>query len=162
MISWKSSEFLTSHSLSKKKKKKSLWTDLRDSSLQFGLSSPADSSFTPESCSMLWLRSSSLRWEGLDLSAETTTLHWTFESEQPESLPWHIYTKIQYSERGLYINWWFSFFVSFSDDDNLTKLTHSAFLQFLTAVISLCCPRTVVLYFFTSNSSRTSSDICSM
>ena len=50
--------------------KQNTWTDLRVSSLQFGLSSPTDSSFTSESCSLLWDRSSTLRWEGLDLRAE--------------------------------------------------------------------------------------------
>ena len=50
--------------------KQNTWTDLRVSSLQFGLSSPTDNSFTSESCSMLWDRSSSLRWDGLDFRAE--------------------------------------------------------------------------------------------
>ena len=46
-------------------------SDLRVSSRQFGLSSPAERSFTPESCRLFLLRSSSLRWEGLDFRAET-------------------------------------------------------------------------------------------
>ena len=46
-------------------------TDLRVSSLQCGLSFRSDSSFTPESCRLFPLRSSSLRWEGLDFRAET-------------------------------------------------------------------------------------------
>ena len=45
-------------------------SDLRVSSRQFGLSSPEHSSFTPESCRLLSVRSSSLRWEGLDFRAE--------------------------------------------------------------------------------------------
>ncbi len=44
-------------------------TDLRVSSLQFGFFTRSDS-FTAESCSLLRLTSSSLRWEGLDFRAE--------------------------------------------------------------------------------------------
>ncbi len=43
---------------------------LRVSSLQCGLSSPAESSFTPESCSLFRLKSRSFRWDGLDFRAE--------------------------------------------------------------------------------------------
>ena len=46
-------------------------TDLRVSSVQCGLPSPAESSFTPESCRSLVLRSSSLRLEELELRTET-------------------------------------------------------------------------------------------
>ena len=50
---------------------KSQWTDLRVSSRQVGLCRKPHSSFTAESCSLLFLlRSSSLRWEGFDLRAE--------------------------------------------------------------------------------------------
>ena len=49
---------------------KSQWTDLRVSSRQVGLCRKPHSSFTPESCRLLSLRSSSLRWEGFDLRAE--------------------------------------------------------------------------------------------
>ncbi len=45
-------------------------SDLRVFSLQFGLSRKSHSCFTPESCSLLWLSSSSVRWEGLDFRAE--------------------------------------------------------------------------------------------
>jgi len=45
-------------------------TDLRVSSVQCGLPSPAESSFTPESCRSLVLRSSSLRLEELELRTE--------------------------------------------------------------------------------------------
>ncbi len=45
-------------------------TDLRVSSLQFGLSLRSHSSFTSESCRLFPLSSSSLRWEGLDFRAE--------------------------------------------------------------------------------------------
>ncbi len=48
----------------------SQWTDLRVSSLQFGLFTKTHSSFTPESCSLFPLSSSVLRWEGLDFRAE--------------------------------------------------------------------------------------------
>ena len=44
---------------------------LRISSLQCELSSAADSSFMPESRSLFPLKSSSLRWDVLDLRAET-------------------------------------------------------------------------------------------
>lgn len=57
-------------------KEENPWTDLRISSLQFGLSSPAQSSFTPESCRLFPLRSSSVRCEGLDFRAEVTTSQW--------------------------------------------------------------------------------------
>jgi hypothetical protein len=46
-------------------------TDLRVSSVQCGLPSPAESSFTPESCRLLILRSSSFRLEDLELRTET-------------------------------------------------------------------------------------------
>ncbi|KAM7367382.1 hypothetical protein PAMP_015287 [Pampus punctatissimus] len=46
-------------------------SDLRVSSLQCELSRKSHSSFTPESCSLLLLRSRFLRWEGLDFRAET-------------------------------------------------------------------------------------------
>ena len=45
-------------------------TDLRVSSVQCGLPSPAESSFTPESCRSLVLRSSSLRLQELELRTE--------------------------------------------------------------------------------------------
>ena len=45
-------------------------TDLRVSSLHCGLPSPAESSFTPESCRSLVLRSSSLRLEEVELRTE--------------------------------------------------------------------------------------------
>ena len=50
--------------------KKRLITDLRVSSVQCGLPSPAESSFTPESCRSLVLRSSSFRREELELRTE--------------------------------------------------------------------------------------------
>ena len=46
-------------------------TDLRVFSVQCGIPSPAESSFTPESCRSLVLRSSSLRLEELELRTET-------------------------------------------------------------------------------------------
>ena len=45
-------------------------TDLRVSSVQCGLLSPAESSLTPESCRSLLLRSSSLRPEEMELRTE--------------------------------------------------------------------------------------------
>ncbi|KAM7367440.1 hypothetical protein PAMP_015341 [Pampus punctatissimus] len=45
-------------------------SDLRVSSLQCELSRKSHSSFIPESCSLLKLSSSSLRWEELDFKAE--------------------------------------------------------------------------------------------
>lgn len=45
-------------------------TDLRASSPQCGLSSPAHSNLTPESCRSLLLSSNSFRLEGLDLKVE--------------------------------------------------------------------------------------------
>ena len=69
------------------------WTDLRLSSAQFWLSSPTDSSFTPESFRLLLLRSSNLRWDGLDFRAEATTSQWVSESPQLYSLSWHRYYK---------------------------------------------------------------------
>ena len=50
--------------------KKRLITDLRVSSVQCGLPSPAESSFTPESCRSLVLRSSFFRLEELELRTE--------------------------------------------------------------------------------------------
>lgn len=47
-------------------------SDLRVSSTQYGLSIKSHSSFTPKFCSLLWLSSSSLRWEGLDFRAEVS------------------------------------------------------------------------------------------
>ncbi|TWW71343.1 hypothetical protein D4764_17G0008260 [Takifugu flavidus] len=47
-------------------------TDLSLSSLQFGLSSPEQSRFTPESCNGFLLRFKTLRWERLDFRAEAT------------------------------------------------------------------------------------------
>ncbi|KAF4084691.1 hypothetical protein AMELA_G00108890 [Ameiurus melas] len=44
------------------------------SSVQCGFSSPAESSFTPESCSLLLLRSSSLSLEEFELRTEDRTL----------------------------------------------------------------------------------------
>ncbi len=44
--------------------------NLRVSSLQFGLSRKSHSCFTPESCSLLKLSWISVRWDGLDFSAE--------------------------------------------------------------------------------------------
>lgn len=61
-------------------------TDLRTSSLQFGLFSPVQSCFIPESCSSLWLRFSSLRLEGLNSRAEATTSQWLSERKLLESL----------------------------------------------------------------------------
>lgn len=50
-----------------------LLTDFRDSSWHRGLCRNSPSSFTPESCRLLLpLRSSFLRWEGLDLRAEAS------------------------------------------------------------------------------------------
>lgn len=61
-------------------------TDLRTSSLQFGLFSPAQSCSIPESCSSLWLRFSSLRLEGSNSRAEATTSQWLSERKLLESL----------------------------------------------------------------------------
>ena len=80
------------------------WTDLRLSSAQFWLSSPTDSSFTPESFRLLLPRSSPLRWEGLDFRAEATTSQWVSESPQPESLSWdRHYTNVLMKEENLYL-----------------------------------------------------------
>lgn len=54
-----------------KKKNLNIFSDLKVSSLQSGLCNPAESLVTPISCRLFLLRSSSLRWEGLDFSAET-------------------------------------------------------------------------------------------
>lgn len=61
-------------------------TDLRTSSLQFGLFSPAQSCSIPESCSSLWLRFSSLRLEGSNSRAEATTSQWLSVRKLLESL----------------------------------------------------------------------------
>lgn len=45
------------------------WTNLRVSSSQSEFCRKSQSSFTPESCSLLRLRFSTLRWDGLDLRA---------------------------------------------------------------------------------------------
>ena len=54
-------------------------TDMRVSSVQCGLPSPAESSFTPESCRRLVLRSSSLRLEELELRTEARALQHLFD-----------------------------------------------------------------------------------
>ena len=74
----------------------SQWSDLRASSLQFGLFSPELSISTPESCSLLFLRSSSLRWEGSHFRAEATTSQSESEIPQLGNLQWHIYYSICY------------------------------------------------------------------
>lgn len=53
------------------KKYLNIVSDLKVSSLQSGFCNPAESPATPTSCTLFLLRSSSLRWEGLDFSAET-------------------------------------------------------------------------------------------
>lgn len=72
-------------------KKQSWWTDLRVSSLQFALSRPVNSCFKAESGSLAPLRSSPVRWEGLDFRADATISQWLSESSQLESLWWKIY-----------------------------------------------------------------------
>ena len=57
--------------------------DLRVSRTHCGLSSPTDSSFTPESCRLLLLRSSSLRLEDWELRTEDRTSQLVFDSSQP-------------------------------------------------------------------------------
>ena len=61
-------------------------SDLRVSSLQCGLSRKSHSCFTPESCSLLSLRSSSLRWEGLDFRAEASETQLISDKLQHHSL----------------------------------------------------------------------------
>ena len=61
-------------------------TDLRVSSVQCGLPSPAESSFTPESCRLLELRSSSLRLEELELRTEARASQHLSDRPQPMSL----------------------------------------------------------------------------
>ena len=56
------------------------------SSLQFGLFSPADTCFTPESCRLLLLRSSPVRLEDWELRAEDRTAHPSSERLQTLSL----------------------------------------------------------------------------
>lgn len=65
------------------------WTDLRASSLQFGLFSPAHKSFNPEPSRVFPLRSSWIRLEVLDFRAEVT--HWKWDSDSPHHLNlwWH-------------------------------------------------------------------------
>ena len=60
--------------------------DLRVSSVQCGLSSPADSSFTPEPCRLLLLMSSSLRLEDWELRTEDRAAQLLSERLQPVSL----------------------------------------------------------------------------
>ena len=61
-------------------------TDLRVSSVQCGLPSPAESSFTPESSRSLILRSSSLRLEELELRTEARASQHPSDRQQPLSL----------------------------------------------------------------------------
>ena len=61
-------------------------TDLRVSSLQCGLLSPAESSFIPESCRSLALRSSSLRLEETELRTEARASQDFSDRLQPISL----------------------------------------------------------------------------
>ena len=65
---------------------RSLNPDLRRSSLQCGLFSPAESSSTPESCRSLWLRSSSVRLEDWELRTEDRTSQLLSDRLQPLSL----------------------------------------------------------------------------
>ena len=60
--------------------------NLRVSRVQCGLSSPADNSFTPESCRLLLLRSSSLRLEDRELRTEDRASQLLSERLQPLSL----------------------------------------------------------------------------
>jgi len=60
--------------------------DLRASRLQFGLFSPAESCFTPESCSLLLLRSSSVRLKDWELRAEDRAAQLLSERLQSLSL----------------------------------------------------------------------------
>ncbi len=60
--------------------------DLSVSSVQFGLSSPADNSFTPESCRLLLLKSSSLSLEDWELRTDDRALQLFSERLQPFSL----------------------------------------------------------------------------
>lgn len=76
-----------------KKKKKYLNPDLRISSLQWGFSSPAEKSFTPESSRSLLLRSSSVRVEHWKLSSEDRALQLLFERLQPSSLKDNIFNQ---------------------------------------------------------------------
>ena len=64
-------------------------TDLRVSSLQCGLPSPAESSFTPESCRSLELTSSSLRLQELELRTEARASQHLSDRRQPFSLHTH-------------------------------------------------------------------------
>ena len=68
---------VVNHTLSK--------TNLRVSSVQCGLPSPAESSFTPESCRSLVLRSSSLR-QVLELKTEARASQHSSDRWQPFSL----------------------------------------------------------------------------
>ena len=61
-----------------------LSTDLRVSSLKSGLSFRSDNSFIPESFILFPLSSSSLRWEGLDLSAEAREVQLISAAPQSE------------------------------------------------------------------------------
>ena len=65
---------------------KKLNSDLRVSSSQCGLSSPADSFFTPESFRSLSLRSSSLRLEDWELRTEDRAAQLLSDRLQPLSL----------------------------------------------------------------------------
>lgn len=58
-------------------------TDLRTSSLQCGLPSPEESSFTPESLRLLLLRSRTLRLEFLDLRTDASASQLLFDKLQP-------------------------------------------------------------------------------
>ena len=68
--------------------------DLRVSRTQCGLFSSAESRFTPESCRLLLLRSSSLRWEGLESRAEAREVQPSSVIRQPDSLQTHKTTRI--------------------------------------------------------------------
>ena len=61
-------------------------TDLRVSSVQYGLPSPAERSFTPESCRSLVLRSRSLRLEEFELRTEARASQHLSDQRQPFSL----------------------------------------------------------------------------
>lgn len=67
---------------------------LRVSSLQCGSCSPLDNRSTPESPGWLWLKSSSLRWDGLDIRAEAREMQPFSVIIQPERLQTHTRTKV--------------------------------------------------------------------
>ena len=128
--------------------------DLRVSSVQCGLFSSEHSSFTPESCRLLLLRSSSLRLEDWELRTEDRAAQLLSERLQPLSLKKNQQNKRKQLQTLVF------FLEQIINHINLdgSVFTYRALLEALTTGSSLRRASSEAEYFFRSNTSRSSSD----